>query len=83
MKFGSCRRGSVAFGGEPSGAIHGHHRAGRISPVAGAVRSNDQRSGLENGNGIAQIKEPPNNGMQLTKAARCAPFFHFAHGGSR
>ena len=43
--------------------------------VFGSARSNRQPGGREaNGNGIAQIKEPPNNGVQLTKAARCAPF---------
>jgi len=67
--------GSVTLGRRPAGAIRGHHRAGRVSPVAGAVRFNEQRNGFEaNGNGIAKIEEPPNNGMQLTKAARCAPF---------
>jgi len=45
-----------------------------MSPVAGAVRFNEQRDGFEaNGDGIAKIEEPPNNELQLTRSARCAP----------
>ena len=58
-----------------SGRNHRHHWAGNFGDAAGVSRlKKPGREAEANGNGVATIEMPSNNGMQLTKAARCAPF---------
>ena len=68
--------GSASIGGTSSVASRGHHWAGVavVRPGSGARPKKQSREFEANGNGVAKIDEPPNNGLQLTRAARCAPF---------
>ena len=68
--------GSAMLDWKISGASRGDCWAAPAIVGPGSVaRSKKQAGGFEaNGNGVAKIEEPPNNGVQLTRSARCAPF---------
>ena len=70
--------GSGDFSAMSSGQSHRHHWAGHTGVAVGAVRLKKRRGGVEaNGNGVAKIEEPPNNGMQLTGRVGAATAFRW------